>query len=101
MRVTVTLDGIPLFDSGERDAMRDAVRAVATFYAGLTDDEQAQFFEHVGKIMADWRAPSYGADWQQAAIGEHMAACKCITAVGRDFLRRTADYMDAALKAKA
>jgi hypothetical protein len=59
MRVVLTLDGVPLFDSGNQNHADSAVKALAVFYAGLDDDEQAQFFRRsrtndarVGRVQA-------------------------------------------------
>lgn len=85
MRVILTLDDVPLFDSGNRSHTDSAVRALAVFYASLSDDEQAQFFEEVGTTMLAWGA--YKRDLQAGFIGRHLATCACIGEAGREFLR--------------
>lgn len=94
-RVVLSVDGQTVFDSGQAHGS-PAVQAVAAQFAGLTDDEQAQFFEEVGRIMRTWdgQPTSWGSEWQQHAIGEHMASCKCITDVGRDMLRTITRAME-------
>ena len=93
MRLALTLDGEPLFDSGEHDPGRDAVKALASFWAGLDDDAQARFFQEVGVILLRNSPRGYN---QPAYIGAHMARCACIGPEGRDFLRMVAGAMDKA-----
>jgi hypothetical protein len=85
MRVVLTLDDIPLFDSADRNHADSAVKALAVFYAGLDDDEQAQFFEEVGRAMLGWG--EYKRDLQAGFIGRHIGTCACIGEAGREFLK--------------
>ncbi len=87
----LTLDGIELFDSGDRDHTAGAVKAIAAAHASLTDDEQAQFFEEVGRIMETW--PTGKMDTQTYYIGKHMATCACIGEAGRRFLQSAYETM--------
>ena len=91
MKITLALDGIVLFESGDRAHTRDAVRAVAAAYCGMMDDEQAQFFEEVGKVFESW---GINGDSQAYYIGRHMNNCSCITYVGRDVLRAICKAME-------
>lgn len=97
MRITVMLDGVALFDSGNRDMAADAVKALAVAYCGMDSDAQAKFFEEVGQIMNAWETPGspsfvrYGAfDVQAIEIGQHMWECTCVSEMGREFFRRVA-----------
>jgi hypothetical protein len=53
---------------------------VAKAFCELYHDQQATFFEEVGKIAATWPAP---ARFQWHALGRHMKTCACSTSVGR------------------
>lgn len=92
MRIVLALDGIPLFDSGEQNHAAGAVKALAAAWCGLSDDEQAQFFEEVGRITEAW--PNGDGDRQSWFIGRHMRRCQCISDAGRTFLRSIVSGMD-------
>ena len=92
MRLQIVLDGVPLFDSGDRDHAKTAVKAIAAVYAGLTDDEQAQFFEDVAAVIDEWDPAM--KDRQLWYIGRHMRTCSCIGAGARDMLNRIHSAME-------
>lgn len=90
MRVQLMLDGIAMFDSEERDHAPGLVKALAVAWCGMTDDDQAKFFEEVGRIMDGWdseerprQAFYLGADHHRHLIGRHMRDCACIGDAGR------------------
>lgn len=53
--------------------------ALAELFCALDDDNQAQFFAEVARIMDTWNGQpdSYGSSWQIHAIAEHMKTCTC------------------------
>ena len=91
MRVTIAVDGVELFNSGERDPSAGAVKALATVWAGLDDDAQARFFQEVADILAG--VPRGYA--QAGSIWRHMATCTCIGPEGRSFLAEIVQTMQA------
>lgn len=93
MRIVLTLDGAPLFDS-QQNTFAGAIKALATAFCSLSDDEQAQFFEEAGAIMQAWDSTGYKGECQARYIGEHMASCHCIGEAGRGFLRNVLSAMD-------
>lgn len=92
MRVQILLDGTALFDSGDADPPDTLYKTLAALWAGMTDDDQARFFEEVGRIVSGWGG--LGWDGQACYIGKHMATCDCITDVGRGVLRTIVAHMD-------
>lgn len=63
----------------------DSVQLLAEQFCQLTDEQQADFFEAVGRIMEGWPrdARHWGPEWQRFAIGRHMRDCTCVSDVGR------------------
>lgn len=90
MRIVLTLDGWPLFDS-EEELPRTISQALAALFCAMTDDEQAQFFQAVGQVLKTWSGPT--RDRQSYAIGKHMQTCACINETGRKFLLSIADAL--------
>lgn len=82
MRVQLLLDGVAMYDSGERDPSPTMYKALAVAWCGMTDDQQAQFFEECARIMRD---AGY-IDAQSWYIGRHMRTCSCIGDGARELL---------------
>ena len=89
MRIVLTLDGAPIFDSGEKELAGGTYKLLAMAFCGMTDDEQAQFFEAVGQVLKTWPGPA--RDRQAYAVGKHMRSCVCIGDAGREFLLSIAE----------
>lgn len=65
---------------------------VAALFCEMNDDEQAQFFEHVGRRMAEWGA--FKRDTQVISIAEHMNECECTKAgLGREWVLGLGDAL--------
>jgi hypothetical protein len=58
----------------------------------MSDDGQAQFFEHVARIMEGWPKPG-ALWWQISSIAGHMKTCECVTAAGRGWVTQLAEYL--------
>jgi hypothetical protein len=58
---------------------------LARVFASMNDDEQAQFFVEVAKIMATWTPGA--AEMQIHYIGSHLRNCKCSTEEARELIR--------------
>ena len=86
--VTLSIDGAVVFSSAPTQPA-----TVAALFAGMNDDEQAQFFEDVGRLIAQWEGTA--GERQLWAVGRHMKMCACITSRGRDVLRTLVAAMDA------
>jgi hypothetical protein len=63
-------------------------QAIATEFAHMADEGQADFFEHVARIFKSWddRPDGHGGYGQQLSITRHMATCECVTEVGREWV---------------
>lgn len=57
------------------------VEQVAQLFAAMSDEQQADFFEHVGKIAETWDGST-----QWWSIGRHMKTCACVSDVGRSVI---------------
>lgn len=63
----------------------------ATWFAGLNDEEQADFIIHVAK---EFGAMPAGGGSQILYIGKHLAECECSTEAARQWVRDLASFTD-------
>lgn len=75
------------------DLPDSAVRPLAVEFCKMNDDQQAQFFMEVARIMDTWGAGK--RDQQAWYIGRHMATCQCSTEEGRELVRMIANTIEA------
>lgn len=67
------------------------VDMIARAFAGMDDDQQAQFFVCVAEIAQR----EYQAPWMQwHAIGSHLRTCKCSSADARLMVKEIHDGME-------
>lgn len=64
---------------------------LAQAFTNMNDDQQAQFFVEVAKIMKTWTS-SGGMSQQAYYIGRHLATCKCSTEDSRELIRMIYAY---------
>ena len=84
MKVSISIEGIPIWSSRDETPEKVTTRVLAAVWWGMTDEEQADFFEDIAKRA---EASGYHNMSQQAYyIGRHMATCSCCSHVGREFL---------------
>jgi len=62
-----------------------SIDSAAAWFAGLTDDQQAQFLCKVAEIAEAWPAGSALSQWWN--IGSHLRTCRCSTESGREMVR--------------
>ena len=86
MDLVVTLGG-----QESRLRMRPTPATLATLFAALSDEEQADFFEAVAREFAAWG--SVKADQQVYFIAKHMRTCACVTEAGRAWVQQLASYL--------
>lgn len=60
------------------------LKEMAECFCEMNDDDQAQFFVEVAKIMETW--PTMAKDNQPYYIGKHLAECDCSTPESREFI---------------
>jgi hypothetical protein len=65
-----------------------AIRPLAVEFCKMDDDQQAQFFVEVARIMDAWGSGK--RDSQAWHIGNHLATCACSTEEAREFVRMIA-----------
>lgn len=68
-----------------------SIDAAAKWFAGLDDDQQAQFFVAVAEESKRFPLPQ-GFQWY--AVGGHLRNCTCSTDEARDMIRTIADGME-------
>ena len=91
MKVRLQIDDDTVF---ELDGKAPKVSVLASQFCQLDDEEQADFFEAVGRIMETW---GHGKAANQAYyIGRHMSKCECVTHIGRDWVREVVRAYDPA-----
>lgn len=56
---------------------------LALLFADMTDDDQAQFFVEVAKIMETWGPQKH---MQAYYIGRHLATCTCSSFEARELI---------------
>lgn len=94
MKITILLDDYPLFESGDGQPADTLYRTLAALWCGMTDDDQARFFEEVGKNVSKWGTGAW--DMQAHRIAEHLKTCACITDLGRNAVRGIASRLEPA-----
>ncbi len=65
-----------------------AIRPLAVEFCKMDDDQQAQFFVEVARIMDTWGDGK--RDTQAWYIGKHLATCQCSTPEAREFITMVA-----------
>jgi len=68
---------------------------LASMFAELDDDSQAQFFVKVATIMQTWT--TYERDMQSFYIGRHLRDCACSTEAARDLVTAIHEAMQPSL----
>ena len=86
-------------DQESRVFIRPKPAALAEMFAGMTDEEQADFFEAVARRFDTWGAGK--ADQQVYYIAGHMRICACVTDVGRAWVQQLASYLAPASEPQA
>ncbi len=61
-----------------------SIEELAGWFCEMTDDDQAQFFIEVGKVLKTWT--TMARDNQPYYIGKHLAECECGTPEAREFI---------------
>lgn len=68
------------------------VKELATAFAGLDDEQQAQFFIDVASEAAEWKDEPGAMTFDQwYGVGRHLRTCECSTDAARDLVMRLAD----------
>ena len=75
------IDALCLIDG---DPPKSEILRIAQVFCRMNDDQQAQFFVEVARIMDAW--PDMGTLKQAYYIGRHLATCECSTDSGREFV---------------
>lgn len=66
----------------------------AEWFAGISDDDMAQFFCKVAEHAKCWPSPSFRPDHMWYLVGRHLASCECATDDGRNMLRGIVNAME-------
>jgi hypothetical protein len=71
-----------------------SIETAAQFFAGLSDNEQAQFFIEVARIATETYVGGYGPREQWYRIGSHLKNCKCSTDEARQIVHELANGLE-------
>ena len=79
--------------------IREDPKMLAELFCQMTDDDQAQFFIEVAKVMSTWveglnhqtGSYQYGMDWQMRRVAEHLVTCPCGTQEARELIKTLAE----------
>lgn len=77
--------------------VRLSIELAAQWFAGLTDDEQAQFFVEVCKEAEKWprgKGVNFGPSHQWWLIGSHLRNCECSSDAAREMVRSMHDGLE-------
>ena len=67
-------------------------RELAEVFCAQNDEEQAQFFVEVAKVLDRWSP--HARDMQLHYIAGHMKTCECVSEDARNWVREIATAMD-------